>query len=194
MLADKKASLKALLALGPVIGALALWGGLVLIMGTPHPLMVVNGTSMEPTLEPGDLLLVKAISIEEVRVGPPPHGDIIAFYQPGSRSKIIVHRAVDLVRTPDGEVYVRTKGDNVDTYDPWLVSEEHLIGKVVGRVPLLGYLVEFGRTPPGIALIAIIYGLFLSELLGREEAAIKSRRAEGGGGEGSCSEATPGGS
>ena len=177
----------ALLVLAPVIGALIIWAGLLLALGAEHPVLVVKGHSMEPTLMPGDLLFVQAIDIRDVRAGP--DGDIVAFYQPGSgRTRIVVHRALEKIVGGDGSVLLRTKGDNVAMPDSWYVTEEELIGKVVFRMPLIGALVEFIRSPIGVCIVALIYGIFLVEV----SSASLAERAHGG--DGSRSGATPAGS
>ena len=154
---------KLLLALSPFIGALLLWCGLVLALGTTSPVVVVTGTSMEPTLEPGDLLIVKAVDIRELEIG-----DIIVFYKPGTR-ELIVHRVFKMKEAPDGTIIIMTKGDNVPEPDRWVISQEELVGKVIYRMPGVGKIVLFLRrnAPLSIFLIALLYGLFLSELLRR---------------------------
>ncbi len=156
----------ALLALAPILAALVFWAGLMLVLGTPYPLMVVSGSSMEPTLEDGDLVVVKGIRIEDIKVG-----DIVAFYEPRTHAKIITHRVIRIVKTQSGKVLLETKGDNNPESDyerwGWLVSEDDLIGKVIYRLPGLGRVVRFMRTPVGVLLIAMFYGLLLYELFKR---------------------------
>ena len=164
----------ALLALMPVIGALLIWSILLLALGAEHPVLVVKGHSMEPTLMPGDLIFVQEVEIEDVRAGQ--EGDIVAFYQPGSgKTRIVVHRAFEKVVSGNGAILLRTKGDNVAVPDNWYVTEEELIGKVVFRIPFLGAVVEFIRSPVGICVVAFIYGLFIIEIsmAGEEDKRVK---------------------
>ena len=163
------------LAITPVIGALVIWGALILALGAEHPVLVVEGHSMEPTLMPGDLIFVQAVRIEDVKAGP--DGDIVAFYQPGSgKTKIIVHRAIRKIVNKNGVVGLVTKGDNVPFSDIWhivddgfvrevrYITGEELIGKVVFRIPFLGAVVKFVRSPEGLCIVAFIYGLFLVQV------------------------------
>ena len=151
----------ALLAISPFLGALLIWGLLALALGSSSPIVVVTGRSMEPTLEQGDLLFVKAVDVEEVRVG-----DIVVFRRPDT-GELVVHRVYEIVRGPGGEILLRTKGDNREEPDWWLVGEDELVGKVVYRLPAVGKVVLFVRenAPISIFLLAVLYGLFLSELL-----------------------------
>jgi len=90
------------------------------------PLVIVSG-SMEPTLEIGDLVLV--------RLGVPvdlPVGSVVAFRL---NSTIVVHRLVGV----EGERLV-TKGDANPEPDPFPVYRRSLLGVVVGRVPKVGLL------------------------------------------------------
>lgn len=90
------------------------------------PLVIVSG-SMEPTLEVGDVVLVK--------LGVPvdlPVGSVVAFRL---NSTIVVHRLVGL----EGEKLV-TKGDSNPEPDPFPVYRESLVGIVVGVIPKVGLL------------------------------------------------------
>lgn len=110
--------------------------------------------SMRPTLEVGDIALVRNITDpSEITAAPYPDGDIIAFYRPSDLKEIIVHRAVNSTFW-NGTWYFLTKGDNNyspdfwtgnDTYDGML-SEKLVFGKVVERIPWLGNVFLQART------------------------------------------------
>jgi signal peptidase len=96
-------------------------------------LAVVEGNSMEPTLQTGDLVIVlKRVATSDVSVG-----DVVVYRR---GSTLIIHRVVMI----EGSTFI-TKGDNNWVVDP-PVNSEALIGKVLeigGRplkVPLVGYL------------------------------------------------------
>ena len=101
--------------LSPVLCALAIWLLFFALLGLPRPFYVVEGRSMEPTLKDGDLVVVRKARAEDVEVG-----DIIVFRQPGAASKIIIHRVIAKLEVK-GRVLLRTKGDNNEKPDPWLV-------------------------------------------------------------------------
>jgi len=147
-----------LLALSPILGALLIWGALVAILRTPYPLLIVKGGSMEPTLHDGDLVLIQGVSVEEVQVG-----DIVAFFKPGGHSEIIIHRVIDKVEV-DGQVLLETKGDNNSFPDKDLVGPEDLLGRMIYRLPGVGNAIRFLKSPVGIAIIAVVYGVFLALL------------------------------
>jgi len=78
------------------------------------------GSSMNPTLKPGNRLDVKAYHGEKIR-----RGDVIVFIPPGGDSKI-VHRVTSV--DSNG---IRTRGDNSSHVDPWVLSPDQILGRVV---------------------------------------------------------------
>jgi len=88
-----------------------------------HSFVVLTG-SMEPRINPGDMVIVR--KAEQYSVG-----DIIAF---STRGTIIVHRIHGL---EDNQVV--TKGDANNYVDPWKIDQSRIIGKAVLIIPYLGY-------------------------------------------------------
>ncbi len=128
---------KATLALEIAIG-IALFTLIALTLLDYITLAVVEGTSMEPTLQSGDLVIViKKVSAEDINVG-----DVIVYRRGGT---LIIHR---VLRVEDDTLI--TKGDNNWLPDP-PVRFQSVIGKVLGlggnvvKVPLVGYLTLFAR-------------------------------------------------
>ena len=144
-------------------------GGIYLLrvmMGVPHPLMVVVSQSMVPTLGVGDLILVASIGdLGDVEAAPPPKGEIIVFEKPASPGEYIVHRAIEKYRVANRWFFV-TKGDNNPMADSTPIPGDHVMGRVVGRIPILGYLPLLLRTRGGMALIlALMLLILLSDIL-----------------------------
>ena len=104
---------------------------------------IVSG-SMEPTYYAGDLIYVKKVAAEEIKVGEP-----VTF---------ILNE--DLVENQ--RFY--TKGDNNQIADINPVHFKNLIGKPVLRIPYLGYLSKWVQSPPGL-YIAIAVGIALLGLV-----------------------------
>jgi hypothetical protein len=75
---------------------------------------------MMPTLRPGDKIQCDVDERQQIR-----KGDVIVFVPPGGDSKI-VHR-VTFVNSNG----IRTRGDNCNHADGWVLSREHIIGRVV---------------------------------------------------------------
>lgn len=105
---------------------------------------------MEPDLKIGSIVLVKPVS--EYRVG-----DIITYRPPNSRGykETTTHRIVEIQNT-EGILSFRTKGDANNTPDNSYIGQEQIAGKVFFDLPVIGYLIAFVRTLPGLILIIII--------------------------------------
>lgn len=79
-------------------------------------------TSMLPTFRPGDVVRIKKVPFEEIRVQ-----DIVAFRLPGIQYPVI-HR---VVTADSSNKQLRTKGDNNDLMDKKIISPKNYLGKVV---------------------------------------------------------------
>jgi signal peptidase I len=101
----------------------------------------VIGTSMVPSILPGDLILIHQASLQEVSPG-----EVILFLQ---NKRLVIHRVVDrkvaaLAGSPE-EPCLITRGDRVRQDDP-PVSSSELLGRVVSierdnrkvKLPALG--------------------------------------------------------
>ncbi len=133
----------------------------------------VDGTSMLPTLEGGDLVVIQNVPLSDIHVG-----DIIVYNYLCSTSGLsVVHRVIQI--TSSGLI---TKGDNnpqPDQYDSQIartpIAQQCLEGKVVFVIPyveLLAYYVDYYSLPqwfnylPSILILIIV---FFSVLGGDEE-------------------------
>ena len=76
-------------------------------------IMVVTSTSMVPTLQPNDLIIVKPATLDQVR-----EGDIIAM-DSHTDIEIVVHRAIAIGYDSEGNLGVDTQVDNNDQPAPW---------------------------------------------------------------------------
>lgn len=125
------------------------------VLGTKYPVMVVVSQSMVPKLGVGDFIIVSQIQdFDDVDAGPPPEGDILVFVRGGYRDEYIVHRAVER-HLEDGQWSYVTKGDNNRFPDPQPVAESQVVGKVEGRIPILGYFSLFIKTLRGFSLVVV---------------------------------------
>ena len=117
----------------------------------------------ERTLHVGDLIVVEGINVSDINAAPYPDGDIIVFHQLYG-DELIVHRAIEK-RLQNGDIYFVTKGDgNMGPDQP--IPADHVIGKVILRIPWLGHLALIMRNPTGVYLIiALIIILVIIELL-----------------------------
>jgi len=75
---------------------------------------------MNPILKSGDRLQIASYGLEEIRVG-----DVVVFISPEDNSKV-VHRVASL--NSNG---IKTRGDNCDQPDDWVLSPNCILGRVV---------------------------------------------------------------
>jgi signal peptidase len=145
-----------LLSSGAIVGVVA---GLALAMLGPlvfggRTFAVLSG-SMEPTLRVGDLVLEKKVAAPDIHVG-----DIVTFRSPDDAGKLITHR-VRRVVIADGTVKVTTKGDANLSPERWTVPADGTVGRALGRVPKIGYLLVWTRSPAGRMLLIVLPALLL---------------------------------
>ena len=114
------------------------WYGSQLVLNTQYPALAVVSTSMLPTLNVGDVIIVQGLPATQINA----HyttGDIVVFRNPNNPDERIVHRAVKIENTSNGYL-ITTVGDNVggekDQFSPWPASL--LVGKVIARIPYVG--------------------------------------------------------
>ncbi|MBT3285551.1 signal peptidase I [Candidatus Bathyarchaeota archaeon] len=132
------------------------YGGTVVMrnsLGTANPMMVVISQSMIPTLGVGDFIFIQSIDdFDTVNIGDPPVGDILVFFRPGYSEEYIVHRAIGGTLVEARWVY-QTKGDHNAFQDGFTVDQGLVAGKVINRIPILGYFSLFIKTMKGFGLI-----------------------------------------
>lgn len=97
--------------------------------------IVLTG-SMSPTIDVGDLVLVKGINPEDINVA-----DIITFGSTSS-DNITTHRVKEVLDKEDGISYI-TQGDANNVQDPIPVESDVLIGKVSKVIPRVGTILLF---------------------------------------------------
>jgi len=128
----------------------------VFMFGTLTPFMAVPTGSMAPEFNIGDFVLVKAASSIKV-------GDIIVFHVPSpyeqNTPSPIVHRVVE-IHEENGVTYYRTKGDNNPDVDPWMVPKDNVIGVVVWKAPMLGYVILYLRNMYVLASVVAVLALW----------------------------------
>lgn len=116
-----------------------LYKGLGYALNTSEPVLSVVSCSMLPTLNRGDLIVIKGIKWDDiVATGrwADPNSTILVYYLP-SQEKLIVHRAY---KKFDNNHTLITWGDNNPIPDPWVVREQYIRGTPIIRIPYLGYL------------------------------------------------------
>jgi len=187
---DKNQTIKGLFLVGVVLlGGVGVWEGLRIGLSTEFPILVVSSGSMIPTLQVGDLIIIRGQDPRTINAGPPPAGSIIVFRPPcctpslNDPNYLVVHRVVEL--TQDGHFV--TRGDNNGgVYDPWDpqfggpgVPPANVVGVYQSTIPIpyLGTTILSIRAfmyddqtgqprPTGIAVIAaLVIALFAVDVI-----------------------------
>lgn len=93
--------------------------------------ILVAGRSMTPALNLGDVVIYQKVAPEKISTG-----DIIVFATPAGT---VIHRVIK-VEESNGRYYFTTKGDANKSPDHELVLQENILGKVIFRIPYLGWI------------------------------------------------------
>lgn len=120
---------------------------------------VVLTGSMLPEIDPQDVVVTKKIEGKDLKVG-----DIITFIPSDSRiSNIIVtHRILNKYYDATTNKYTyQTKGDANNTPDFTLAEDSNVIGKVIFRIPKIGYIQQFLATRGGWIIVVLIPALVI---------------------------------
>jgi len=189
----KNETARGLLLVGVVIlGALAVWGGVRLVLNTEYPVLVVSSGSMCPptncVLPIGSLIVIRGQDPSTIIAGPPPIGSIIVFRPYVCEPDyLVVHRVINRVTDSNGFSFV-TKGDANGIQDSWdsrcgsalsMISSTQVVGVYQYTIPIpyLGSTILGIRSfmyddttgqprPEGILVIVIlIIALFAFEVI-----------------------------
>lgn len=140
------------------------WYGYKFLLRTEYPTLAVASTSMLPTLNVGDLIIVQGTVPNQINSGYIT-GDIIVFQNPRNPHELIVHRAVQK-ELRDNSYWFTTHGDNNPTgFDEGPFHEKHVVGTVVGRIPYLGNFALLIHMDENMYLLSVLIIILLIALI-----------------------------
>ena len=130
-----------------VLGMVAAFAaGIAFLAFSPnYDVQVVRSESMKPSLQMGDVVVTGKGDIKP--------GRIISYRLNG---ELITHRVISV---EGGNI--QTKGDALEDPDPWQVGASDVEGVFLFKIPYLGFLSAFVRTPLGWAVLVIVPAVFL---------------------------------
>lgn len=158
-----------------------------------HKLLIVESSSMSLSatsedesifFNEGDLIIIKVINEStDIKVG-----DVITFvsYNPESMGKTISHKVRSIKTSVSGKVLgYETYGINTGVSDSVLVEPSTILGVYANKVPNVGKVFRFLKTPAGFflsisvpcLLLIIFFSIKVGKWLGKREVA-KSYDAE----------------
>lgn len=91
--------------------------------------------SMEPAYPPGTLIVVKPVSMSELRIG-----DVVTYQVASGEPEVVTHRVVGFGAAKDGQRTLVTQGDANNTVDDSMVFPAQVHGKLIYSVPWVGYV------------------------------------------------------
>jgi signal peptidase I len=128
-------------------------------LGGPTAVVLVSGTSMEPSLHTGDLVLVHRRDSYRI-------GDVVAYRVPdghvGER-RVVIHR---IVGGSAAKGFVM-RGDNRGTDDQWRPKPADILGRHWADVPTSNRVFAALRSPLGIAALAAAFAFVFVACGGR---------------------------
>jgi signal peptidase len=124
-------------------------------LGGATPYAILTG-SMEPTLPPGTLAVVRPIPVEDIRIG-----TVITYQLASGERPTVTHRVVGVGIDGRGERTFRTQGDANNVADAAPVRPVQIRGAVWYAVPALGYANRFLTAPQRDLLIVVVASLLL---------------------------------
>lgn len=98
-----------------------------------YPSVIVTG-SMEPDIQPGDVVIIQRFTKEE-EVKQLKEGDIIQFERDGI---VITHRIIEVIEDKNGNRSFKTKGDNNSREDAEPVEPNNVKGIFAMAIPKIG--------------------------------------------------------
>lgn len=114
----------ALLAVAVVIPRLA--------GATPYTILT---SSMEPTMPPGTLVVVKPVDSDEIGIG-----DVVTYQLESGKPTVVTHRVVAAGINAKGESVFTTQGDANESADAAVVLPVQVRGKRMYAIPYLGHV------------------------------------------------------
>ncbi len=118
---------------------------------------VVLSGSMIPTIQVKDIVVTKKIAESRLEIG-----DIITFISPDPRwgGISVTHRIIDVYYDEaKGTHTYKTKGDYNNIADAVPVPNENILGKVILKVPKLGYIQDVLASKGGLIICVLIPSL-----------------------------------
>lgn len=146
-----------IMAAGLTLSARASKDQIPTILG--HKILSVVSGSMEPTIGVGDVIIAKPyVQGEPIR-----EGDIITYRSADQKNSqqpmLITHRVIRTMGVNGRASSFITKGDANQSEDLKPILRDQVFAVYRWRIPYMGYISSFIRTPVGVFLLLILPGL-----------------------------------
>lgn len=132
------------------IGAIVTIAVLIPRITGATPYVVLTG-SMEPTMPPGTMVVVRPVKAQQLGIN-----DVITYQLKSGEPTVVTHRIVEM-GSLRGRPIFRTKGDANDTVDQGWVRPVQIRGVKWYAVPYLGYVTAaITGQQRHVALVAVV--------------------------------------
>ena len=126
-------------------------------IGSYKPLNVLGG-SMEPAIKLGSVIIIKKVESRDIKVG-----DIVTYKPPDNlgqnkKETLVTHRVIK-IDEKKAAVRFKTKGDANKTADAGYINERQIVGRLVVKIPYMGKIGFYAKTPLGFLFLIIAPGL-----------------------------------
>ncbi|MEC5152078.1 signal peptidase I [Cryobacterium sp. GrIS_2_6] len=120
------------------------------------PLIVLT-SSMEPTLPPGTLIIVRPVTPDEIRIG-----DVVTYQIRSGEPGVITHRVTAISSSSEGGRTFTFKGDNNSVADADQVLPVQIQGRLWYSVPWVGWVNNAVNGQSRSWIVPIIAGLLFA--------------------------------
>jgi signal peptidase len=114
---------------------------------------VVVTESMEPVINVNDLIIVTNPNLDKLEVG-----DIITFNADidyNGTKEVVTHYIYSISENTDGDRIFRTVRNGGTVPDTWVLQDGDILGSYAFRIQKLGNIINFVKSPFGIAAITV---------------------------------------
>jgi len=150
------------------------------LLGTKvYPVAVVQGNSMFPVLQNGELVIFRGVNTENIQ-----NGTIVVAVEGGAPANflnyfvrpVIIHEVYARIVNQYGRVYYQTKGVNNPYPDPFLVPAQNVLGTPVLEIPYVGFFILFVSSPEGLVFLIGVLTVYYIESYERAKNKEKAAR------------------
>ena len=137
------------------------------LLGTKvYPVAVVQGESMFPVLQNGELVIFRGVNTENIQ-----NGTIVVAVEGGAPANflnyfvrpVIIHEVYARIVNQYGRVYYQTKGVNNPYPDPFLVPAQNVLGTPVLEIPYVGFFILFVSSSEGLVFLIGVLTVYYIE-------------------------------
>lgn len=146
------------LVIAIIIAAVATYTSYVSTSGNGVPSVLglrvfsIQTDSMYPTLNPGDLIIDKAVKdSSQLQVG-----DIITYWTVINGERVLNTHRISQIYDGGGHLIFETKGDNNSISDSLTVHESEVVGIYSSRIAGVGKVFDYLQTSTGFLIVVVV--------------------------------------